>query len=436
MQSGFLKEVRFPITMLFVVLVVATAVALRRERLKVALTKVEGLTVAKLMLALPGEASPDKVGYHDPNKHGPDYPRTQEEQHEWWEKEAIRAEVIKAVPKVTAIEQSGQYIVAQDQYDPDKPLPPGTDTSWPWGFVYDVPMVGGGWLRIETRQPPDKKFRSELKEHEEQREGWWQKERLKPAAVGHRMYYVEALVSEPNEKRNPLAAQAVRLVFTNIEEKEDDDLNQFSVPGEIRAYYFLASSATWVGPMTKTEIEADILETCRAWGVTIPAHSEAYLSLRSMFERQETPLPLLSLSVASDSFLLWSFAIAIGLAAWSSFLLRTVQRRLPQAEDEPWILVEPLRQFRNITRWDLVPAFVELALFVGFHLVALAAPLLVGIIMIHSGSPDDRRLGFAMLVPAAVLCASLASKYFGIACNAWNAGERVNHGSGRIVSAQ
>ena len=393
MQSGFLKELRFPIAMLFVVVLAASVVAVTRERLELALTKVEGLIVAKLMLDLPGDASPDNIGYHDPNKHGADYPRTQGEQHEWWEKEAIRADVIKAVPKAAAIDQSGQYIVAQSLFDPDKPLPPGTDTAWPWGFVYKVPMAGGGWLRIETGQPTEKRFRAELEEHEKHREGWWEKnEPLNPAPVGHRMYYVEASISEPAGERTPLAVKPVRLVFTNIEEQEDDSLNHFSVPGEIRAHYLLAGSGLWVGPMTKAEIGADILQTCRAWGVTTPSHNDAYLSLRSMFERQETSLPLLNVSVASDSFLLWSFAIAIALAAWVSFLLRGAQRHTPPAEGEPWILVEPFRQICQVPGCDLIPAVLELFLFVGFHIVALAAPLLVGAILILWGSSNDHKV--------------------------------------------
>lgn len=433
MQSDFLKEVRCPIAMLFIVLMAASLIAVRRGQLESALTKIEGLIVAQVILSLPGNESPDSVGYYDPNEHGADYPRNQGEQHEWWEKEAIGADVITAIPNATAIEQSGQYIVAQEPFDPNEPLPPGTDTRWPWGFAYKVQMVGGGWLRVQTRLPTEEEFLTELEEHNEHREWWWSTDEPPDSApIGHRMYYVEALLSAPRGEHTPLAESPVRLVFTNVEEQEDEFLNVFSAPGETRAYYLLAGSDSWIGPLTKAEIGADILQTCREWGVTTPSKDQAYLTIRSMFERQETSLPVVGVSVASDSFLLWSFIISIGLAAWASFLLRGAQHSPTPDENQPWVLVEPFRQFGGVSRWELIPVSIELCLFVAFHTLSLVTPLLVGAILLVWGSPGDRGFGIVMLAPAAVLCMSLVVKYVAITRRAWNAGKRVDNFSRRV----
>ena len=115
-------------------------------------------------------------------------------------------------------------------------------------------------------------------------------------------------------------------------------------------------------------------------------------------------MPVIGLAVKAASFLIYAFALAIGMAAWASFLLRRVRDTFSGNESELWVLVEPFRNIRKTSMWERPIAVLEIVLFCSFHLIALLTPLIICYSMKTAGRIED-----PLLMGGAILVASLFS---------------------------
>ena len=215
---GSLKEVRYPITALFVLLIFSAVTVVSRQQLETATTQVETLIIAKLLQELPT----NRVYFQGPSLDGP--PETQGEQMAPVEADATWEQCVADFGKIGAVEVMGQFARVWHR-----------DSSGHRDSQYRTRMVGGGWLYFTVRMPSQERFIEELESKEklrQQAEEWKRSghkrgvevapKRLKPRtafACGKRreLFFIAVTIDRSSERQSSTVSPSRAIVLSNIE---------------------------------------------------------------------------------------------------------------------------------------------------------------------------------------------------------------------------
>lgn len=420
-MQGFLKESRYPITALFALLVLTLSVVEQRRTLERIASSVESVTVAKFLRELPATA----IKFTGSKIPPPNPPLTRADQLQEGQYADSFERTLRTFGRLGAVEVIGEF----------QPTCEG-------GCEFTAGMLGGGWLYFTAEMPHAEPFVTLLKnagrddsKHNAEDTGNSKVQTTKPGALSsphtqrsaksepsptptpaRKLYYIHVAVEKGTQTSSATISPSMEFVFTNLDTEEiNGDFTMLrDVPGDVTVYYRDPSTQEWVGPTDSAHLVASGLEKSRSRGVNAPTLEASYLELRSMLDRQEVALPLVAANVRAGVFVGFAYAIAIGLAAWGSFLLRGLRRSTPSPEDEPWILVEPFRQIRRAARWDLPVAVLELVLFFAFQFLSLTAPVSIALIAIHTMAIKNVPLAVTVGLLASLLTISMVVSYLTI----------------------
>jgi hypothetical protein len=333
------------------------------------------------------------------NSLGP-YPE-REEQYQAMES-SQRIAFDKVGPGFGAIEAIGQFI-----------------DHCPTGCIFRIQTAEVGTLTFEATPAKDDSFKQKLQERRDERaQSLKELDRSKltylKTNLDRQLFYAELIIKDSEQ----LIFSPRRFIFDNIQSgswTDEGDYGYFSAPADAGTYYVSyrdREDHTWRDRDTPDHLSFEAVHDAREFGITSTGISAVYRELRTKYEQKEVALPLIGLSVKPGVLIAYSLVIAIGLAAWASFLLRNARQNIPTDKDVPWILFEPFRQFTSTaSRLEYPVAAMELILFLLFHLIAFTAPVLVWVAMVMTRSIDNSWVTVVAAIPAFLFSLSMLLNY-------------------------
>ncbi|XHS80197.1 hypothetical protein ACFJGW_09530 [Burkholderiaceae bacterium UC74_6] len=395
-MNGSVKELRYPLSALGLLLIVVALAMLQRSHLKAALIETERIVIAE-------DAISAQVGAW--RFLGPNFPKgfVPDSQGDQMLPALVQANYEKRVQTMVGA-QLGLIGTM------------GCDT---WNCRYSAGLLGGRiWIDVrpiqggEMEQLLAKNIGSGAKVGDCGAKPRKPSDDEVPCLGGKAVLFCAVVMNVPGRDA-ALIGDGHRFCVTNVhpvEDKVDFTVVRPQVVGAAVSWEGEPEAIQFYGLLGAEELQADATRIGEAFGVTGVNALNVYRDLRIKYEQESVTLPGVSLAVRESELLPFAFALSIGLGAWASFLMRGARMNLPKDDGAPWVLVEPFRQFRSVGWADKPLALLELVAFGIFHMACILTPLLVvGAMLLERTLP---RGGLYLAAAAAgVLTASMLYSY-------------------------